>query len=70
MAEGIVVALIFAALGFMGWLHESPRTKRLERQVQVLDWKLQAERERRRPAEQQTEWYRSRFNHPSIRSVK
>lgn len=71
MAEGLAVALIFAALGFMGWLHESQKRRSVEkkysRRLDAAITKFDAERQRRLISEQQVEWFRSRSNHPALR---
>lgn len=67
---GGLLAALFAGIGYAGWSIAWNKAKQMGDRVDLLSEKLEAERLRRVTAEQQTEWYRSRFNHPSIRSVK
>ena len=67
---GGLLAALFAGIGYAGWSIAWNKAKLATDRAELLADQLKAESERRRTAEQQTEWYRSRFNHPSIRSVK
>ena len=67
---GGILAAIFAGIGYAGWSIAWNKAKLATDKAELLAEKLKAERERRRIAEQQTEWYRSRFSHPVFRSAK
>lgn len=71
MFEGLVISSIFCAIGFLGWAHAEWRIKREEFRVNAdLEYRVIDLRERLATAEKQTEWYRSRQNHPAVRRVK
>lgn len=67
---GGILAAIFAGIGYAGWSIAWNKAKLAADKAELLAEKLKAERERRLVAEQQTEWYRSRFSHPTFRSAK
>lgn len=67
---GGILAAIFAGIGYAGWSIAWNKAKLATDKAELLAEKLKAERERRLVAEQQTEWYRSRFSHPTFRSAK
>lgn len=67
---GGILAAIFAGIGYAGWSIAWNKAKLASDKAELLAEKLKAERERRLVAEQQTEWYRSRFSHPTFRSAK
>jgi len=67
---GGILAAIFAGIGYAGWSIAWNKAKLAADRAELLAEKLKAERERRLVAEQQTEWYRSRFSHPTFRSAK
>ena len=67
---GGILAAIFAGIGYAGWSIAWNKAKQMGDRVDLLSAKLDAERQRRLVAEQQTEWYRSRFSHPTFRSAK
>ena len=67
---GGILAAIFAGIGYAGWSIAWNKAKLAADKAELLAEKLKTERERRLVAEQQTEWYRSRFSHPTFRSAK
>lgn len=67
---GGILAAIFAGIGYAGWSIAWNKAKLAADKAELLAEKLKAERQRRLVAEQQTEWYRSRFSHPTFRSAK
>lgn len=67
---GGILAAIFAGIGYAGWSIAWNKAKLAADRAELLAEKLKAERQRRLVAEQQTEWYRSRFSHPTFRSAK
>lgn len=67
---GGILAAIFAGIGYAGWSIAWNKAKLATDRAELLAQRLEAERQRRLVAEQQTEWYRSRFSHPTFRSAK
>lgn len=67
---GGILAAVFAGVGYAGWSIAWNKAKLATDRAELLAEKLKGERERRLVAEQQTEWYRSRFSHPTFRSAK